>query len=117
MIHYRLAEEKDSEIIKELCDKHLIKVPFDANLIFIAIDDNGNLIGLCALKQEWRVEPLISSNPVAAFGLSKMIEGAALSNGIKTIRAQVDSDDKYLIHQYEKSGYEVVEVNKTILEK
>lgn len=116
MISYRKAEKKDFEKIYSLCIENNIAFSGN-NLLFLAENEQGEIIGICGLKQEWRVEPLIAENPLVGNNLVKMIEGAALANGINVLKANVESSNEKHIKQLEKFGFVIVENSKIILEK
>jgi hypothetical protein len=115
MMNYRLYIADDEEAVRQLCEDNLIAFPSENNLLFVA-EDKGEIIGICGAKTDYRIEPLIATNPIAANNLARMVEGALLATGVKRTIAFVNSDNVKHIEQLVKAGYEIIE-NKTILEK
>jgi hypothetical protein len=106
----------DFEGVKALCEKHKINFPSEDNFILVAVE-NDEIIGITGIKLEMKIEPLIADNPMIAFRLSNMIEGAALNQGANVLYANVNCENTKHINQLEKYGYEVVETSKVILRK
>lgn len=119
MIYYRnYNHEKDYEKVKELCSKHSLAFPYNNKHLIVAENEQGQIVGVGGIRIDFVFNPLIAeNNPLVANNIGRMIEGVAIVNGIKRLRAEVDSDNVKHIQQLEKDGYEIVENNKIILEK
>lgn len=117
MVNIRLAELGDIQLIKEYCHKSHINFPDEAALVYIAISQEGEIKGICALERMDFIEPLIADNPLVANNLSNMVQGFAIGSGVKKLNAIVDKDNVHFINLLSKLGFRVIENNKVILEK
>lgn len=113
----RLYKPEDYEQVKAYCSKHNIALPVNSAILLVSFDENGNINGICGLRTEYFIEPLIAENPQVAYKLGVMVEGYAVGSGIKTIRAEIPEDNQKHINQLEKSGFTIVDKNRTIMEK
>lgn len=109
--------ETDFEKVKDYCSKHNIAFPSRNSTLIVSFNDQGNVNGLVGMKTEVYVEPLIADNPILANNLGRMIEGVILQAGIRIVKASVPSENKKHIAQLEKEGFEITEINHTIMEK
>lgn len=116
MINYRQAKVQDRDAVYNLCQKYGIRYPADDEVILVAEDETG-IIGICGLKCEWKIEPLIAENSMAAYTLGRMVEGIALGNNIKKLYATVDKSDERHINHLEKVGFEITDNSKILMEK
>lgn len=112
---YRIAEQNDLRGIGQLCRKHNIDIPTNMGVIFVAVDDKNNIVGVAGLKTVHQIEPLISENPVVANNLFQRIEASAQINMLAPLRA-ILKDEEHL-KTFEKAGYKKIMENKIILEK
>jgi len=99
-----------------LCEKNKIKVP-DMGMILVAVDDDGIVHGVAALKLAYQFEPLIADEPVIAMRLASMIEGSAITTGAESILTLVDGNKEDNIDVFTKFGFKVTDVGFTVLEK
>lgn len=117
MIEIKQYKHPDNfEAVKLYCEKEGVAIPSTNEKIFLAWDD-GKIIGITGLKVDYRIEPLVSQNPLIAYRLGMMIEGYALGTGVKVVVANVPGSNTKHIDQLIKDGFSVVETNITILEK
>jgi len=114
MINYRKYCLEDFEQVKSLCDKNNIAFPTDNELLFVAEDDEGKIIGICGLKKVYQVEPLISENALVSNNLFKMVEGVIVQNDIPRVRAITKEENLF---RFTKVGFKKIEEDKIILEK
>jgi hypothetical protein len=113
----RLYKPEDYEQVKVYCSKHNIALPVNSAILLVSFDKSGTINGICGLRTEYFIEPLIAENPQAAYQLGIMVEGYAVGSGIKTIRAEVPGDNVKHCDQLEKAGFVIVDKNRTIMEK
>lgn len=113
----RLYKVEDYEQVKEYCSRHNIALPVNSAILLISFDDNGKINGLCGLRTEYFIEPLVADNPIVGHQIGIMVEGYAVGSGIKTVRAEVPGDNIKHCEQLEKHGFVIVDKNRTIMEK
>lgn len=118
MINYRFYKQEDFEKVKELCQKHNLNFPYDNQILVVAEDDRKEIIGVGGIRVDYVYNPLISeNNPLVANNLVRIIEGILMAQGIKRIRAEVETDNERHIGHLEKFGFEIIEKSKIILHK
>lgn len=117
-MNYRFYKQEDYEKIKELCQKHNLNFPYDNQILVVAEDDRKEIIGVGGIRVDYVFNPLISeNNPLVANNLVRIIEGILMAQGIKRIRAEVETDNGRHIGHLEKFGFEIIEKSKIILHK
>jgi hypothetical protein len=114
-MNYRLAQPKDAEQIRDLCLVNKIAIP-QVGILFVAEQDD-RIVGVIGMRAETIIEPLISTNPIAANTLFSMCEGVALSNGVREITCRVADNKTQIIELCEKVGFEITDPHFTILKK
>lgn len=115
-MYYRIARNDDTEMLTAYCRKYDLAIP--SGLVFVAINDQGEICGTIGLKMEAYIEPIIADNPVIGNNLFRMLEGVILEKGFTKVRAMADeSKFNRLIGNYDRTGFEVIERNKFIVEK
>lgn len=117
MINYRKYDEDDFEQINDLCKKHDLAIPVNSDLLFVAANDEENIIGIGGIKTVVQINPLISENPLVATSLWNHLSGALQSMNIDSCQLLVDKDNYYLQELYKKVGFNIKESNKIIMEK
>lgn len=106
-----IAEDKDEVIA--LCNKHGIDVP-ENSMLFVAEDENDKVVGICGIRAEFFIEPLISENPISAVKLFNKTIKHLQNSQIKRVRCICK--EKFA-RTYEKVGFEQIEKHKIIMEK
>lgn len=117
MIKCRLYTPDDFEKVDKFLEKHSFPFPSDNQFLVIAEDENGNIISICGLKQQWKIEPLIAENPFAGNNLLRIIEGIAIGQGITKLYAEIPNENVKHINHAIKDGYKLISTNRTLLEK
>ena len=115
MTTYRRARVNDSEQIQAYCDKNNIMSPVEdqmMQLVYIAEDDNGMIVGVSAVKRWYVVEPVIADNPRIG---QVLLEKA--SSGIPTPEFKCVVKDNELVGALEKYGFIITDKDMTILMK
>lgn len=116
-MNYRLYEKDDFDRVDKLCKQ--FKLPFPANNQFLVIaeDDLGEIVSICGLKPELKVEPLIGKNSLANNNLLRMVEGIAIGQGITKLYAEIPKDNERHLNHAEKDGWIIVSNDRIKLEK
>lgn len=109
--------KSDFEECKKYCDDHSINFPHKATLIMISRNESGEVDGIVGFIPEYRIEPLIASNPVTANTLARMMEGYAVGIGVQNIITHVHDEKTKFIAELEKAGFVIKDKSVTILEK
>jgi hypothetical protein len=112
---YRLAQQSDVQSIKDICDKQHWTLP--SGIIFIAEDDNKNIVGILAIKTTTELTHFYAESALIAHALAQRAEGALEVSGVKNIQITVKADRQDLIDLYEKWGYVTEKNNIIIMEK
>jgi len=108
---YRRVMQEDLPKIAELCLRN--SIDFDIEKIptigFVAVGEEGDLIGVvfaytCAL-----IEPFISINPTAAVKLHSMIEGATSAIGLPILIAHVKASNEKLNTEMIRAGFDKID--------
>jgi len=117
MIEYKVYNHKeDFQAVLAYCKKFGFAFPSSSEQIWLAIKDS-EIIGISAVGKIYKIEPLISENPIVANKLGQMAIGYAIGTGIKTITATVPGKNVKHTEQLVKEGFSVIDTNITILEK
>lgn len=116
MSKIRLYRNEDEQKVREFLQKYKTAFPTKGTML-IDFNEHGEILGVCGVKTETFIEPLIAENAMTAHTLGKTAEGIALGNGALTVRAAVPGENGKHINQLEKDGYEILDKNVTILEK
>jgi len=117
MIKTRLYKADDYKKVDKLCEKYDMPFPGNNQFLIVAEDDEGKIVALCGLKQQWKIEPLIAENPFSANNLLRLVEGIAIGQGIKTLYAEIPKENEKHINHAIKDGYKIVTNNRILLEK
>ena len=112
----RLYQKEDEEKVRKYCNQYNKKFP-TKGILFVAFDGQGEVRGICGLKKEYFIEPLIAEDPMTAFTLGKMAEGLLVGEGEVTVRATVPGKLEKHINQLEKEGFVILDENITLMEK
>lgn len=102
--------------VVNFCLSKEVNPPIDSSIIFGAYD-NGILVGVCALKQVYQIEPLIveGSPHVTQILGEKMMAVASLS--AHEVIAMIKSENESYINQLERYGFVITDKSMTILKK
>ena len=113
-MNYRLVKVEDLEQIKELCESHNIRVPYNSNVVFVA-EDGDKIVGVVGLKYMPMIEPIISDNSVVAVTLFHMIEAALALQGAQSAICLVK--DEKNIKTFQHAGFDITDESMTVMEK
>jgi hypothetical protein len=80
----RLANISDKDKIAEYCEQNGFNFP-NAQSLYLCLNETGNIIGLTGLEHVIKIEPFISSNPIAAGKLYLYITDILNKNGIEKV--------------------------------
>jgi len=76
VIDYRKIQQTDIEKVVDFCKENSLEFPIPYEVAFGAFDD-GVLVGLCALRKVYQIEPLISN--VKYGGISQILAEKVLA--------------------------------------
>lgn len=117
MITYKKLDAQYAQRAKDFCDKANLDFPVTAEIIFIATNEQDEIVGLSALKKVYQLEPLISNSPIVAMVLAeKAMSLVALAN-IPEVMAIVNDNKTEFIVQLERYGFIVTDKHMTVLVK
>jgi hypothetical protein len=113
MIEYRMLKDDERKLARQLCLEHNLDFPIRPECSFGAFD-NGNLVGVVALKKVYQIEPLINISGSAL--VSQVLAEKALACA-SIVTGEVEVITKKSAELFEKYGFIVTDVEMTILKK
>lgn len=119
MITYRTVKtELDVRKVERYCNDNKILNPcfFPVSTVFIACNEEDEIVGLCGVRAVVQIEPLVSNNPVMAHILTEKAMTAASMIG-KEVIAVTKSENEKWIAQIESYGFTVTDKNMTMLRR
>ena len=116
-MNYRLYKKEDHDKVDELCKKHNLPFPKDNQFLCVAENNEEEIVSICGLKPEWKIEPMIGENPLAVNRLFHWIEGIALGQGIMKLKAEIPKENSRHINHAEKEGFIIISNDRIIMEK
>lgn len=117
MIQYQKLTNEYLDKAKAFCAVKEIAFPFQAEVVFIAINEMDSVIGICGVKKVYQIEPLASDQPLPAMILAeKAMAVIGLTENREAVALVKDSKESFII-QLEKYGFVVTDKSMTILKK
>jgi len=107
-----MAKDAERDLLRQFCFENNFDFPTRPECVFVAIED-GKLVGLCALKKVYQVEPLINVSG-SALVTQILAEKVLACAGLVTheVMAMTQKPDLY-----ERYGMVVTDKDMTILTK
>lgn len=114
---YRSATTDDINAVKELCLNHGINPPDNGSAVIFVAESDDALQGVCGVKVNVQIEPLIANTPFVAQILAERAMGfiTAISKG--PIVVLVKEENEEWISALEKYGFVVTDKNMVVLKK
>ena len=115
MIDYRKIQQTDIEKVIDFCKENGLEFPIPHEVAFGAFDD-GVLVGLCALRKVYQIEPLISN--IKYGGISQVLAEkvmACASLVTREVTALVKSPEN--VSLFERYGFKTRDRNITSIYK
>lgn len=119
-MNYRRVQSSDIPQVIELCKRQ--GVIYDTNkpplIGFVAVGDEGELIGLVFAYHCALIEPFVCINPTASVKLHARMEGALSALGYTTQLIHIPTDNEKLNAEAMRSGFTRVDsIDFNILKK
>jgi hypothetical protein len=115
MINYRAIRKEEEPIAIEFCQEHGYDFPIPYEVAFGAFD-NGVLVGVCALKKVYQIEPLVSNikyGGIAQVLAEKVMACASLVTREVTALVKLPEN----VELFERYGFVVRDENITSIYK
>ena len=117
---YRRVQIQDMQKIRDLCTRQGIAYDTEKSPLigFVAVGDEGELIGFVFAHQCALVEPFVCINPTASVKLHAYMEGALSALGFTTQLIHIPVDNEKLNAEVLRSGFTRVDnIDFNILKK
>jgi hypothetical protein len=115
MIEYRAIKQTEVQLAMDFCKENGLEFPIPYQIAFGAFDD-GKLVGLCALKKSYQIEPFLNTTIHASVSqvlAEKTLACASLLSG--EVMALVKTRDNAEL--FERYGFTIRDKNIFYLEK
>lgn len=115
MIEYRAIRKSEIELAVQFCKDNGFEFPLPYEIAFGAFDD-GVLVGLCAMKKVYQIEPLVSNAKYGGIAQILAEKTMACASLLTTeVVALVKNTDN--INLFKKYGFKVRDENITFISK
>ena len=108
---YRRVRKEDLPKIQEMCAELNVEYDIERTPLigFVAVGDEGQLIGFVFAHAVALIEPFISKNPTAAVKLQSQIEGAISALNFQTVLAHIGNSNEKMTSEIVRAGYELID--------
>ncbi|MEM3020419.1 MAG: hypothetical protein QW194_03785 [Candidatus Micrarchaeaceae archaeon] len=115
-MEYRKIKAEDIEKVIEFCNDSGVRVPDNADIIFVAAKDD-EIHGVVGVKRYICVEPLAATSGVVALVLGEKALSALQVLNVPHVYALVKSSNSKMIDMLEEYGFEIQDRDIVILHK
>ena len=115
---YRRILDSDKEKILEMCENKNIKYDGRKPLVgFVAVGDNGELVGFILAHSAVLLEPFICDNPTAAVKLYYKMDGALDVLNVQTVLAHIKDENDKLKSELPRLGFTEIDSSYTMFKR
>lgn len=114
--YYKLTADL-ADRVKVYCESRGISFPVDAEVIFVAVSDSGEVVGVVGVKRIYQIEPLLFDIPTVGLVLGEKALGVLSFAGQNEAVAITKDSNGAWIDIMERYGFVVTDRNMTILKK
>jgi N-acetylglutamate synthase-like GNAT family acetyltransferase len=113
MIEYRGLKIEELSEARALCVAKDLDFPSRPECVFGAFE-NGKLVGICALKKVYQVEPLVN---ISGSALVSQVLGEKVLACASLVTSEVEVITKNSAELFEKYGFVITDKDMTILHR